>query len=271
MDVTLRIFSLATPLAYIGATTAYGADFFWKMEWASAMKRPLLFLTAIVHLVYLHLLVAQSGYPPIASVFQLMSTIAFTLLVAYVFIELSTGVTETGFFALSVALTFQLVSSWFIEDAPPSNENLKNPILALHVVSALLGYGAMAIAGVYSLLYLMLLKQIQTNQFGILFERLPNLELFEKMSYNAVLFGFFFLTVAFVAGAIWIPNSNISLVDFKLIGTIVVWAVYGAGLLFRNRLALRGKRMAVMLISGFLFAFLSMTVLNFFSSRFHSQ
>jgi ABC-type uncharacterized transport system permease subunit len=90
------------------------------------------------------------------------------------------------------------------------------------------------------------------------------------MSYSAVMFGFFFLTVAFVAGAVWIPRTNISVIDFKLIGTIIVWAVYGVGLLFQKRLALQGKRMAVMLISGFLFAFLSMTVLNFFSSRFHS-
>lgn len=266
----LELFSIVVSLAYAGATLAYGADFFWKFQWARALKRPLLFFAAVAHLVYLSAIVAESGYPPIASVFQLMSTIAFTLLATYVFIEMSTGVTETGFFALLVALLFQLVSSLFIEREPPSNESLKHPVLALHVISALLGYGAIAIAGVYSLLYLMLLKQIQANRFGVLFERLPNLELFERMSYDAVRFGFFFLTVAFAAGAVWIPNSDISLVDAKLIGTIVVWAVYGAGLLLRNRLALRGKRMAVMLISGFLFAFLSMTVLNFFSSRFHS-
>ncbi len=270
MDASLYIFSIAVPLAYLGATGAYCADFFWKFEWATSIKRPALFLTAILHLVYLHLLIAQNGYPPIASVFQLMTTIAFTLLVTYLFIELSTGVIETGFFVLSVALLFQITSSWFIEDVGEASENLKHPILSLHVVSALLGYSAIAIAGIYSLLYLMLLKQIQTNRYGLLFERLPNLELFEKMSYNAVLFGFFFLTVAFIAGAIWIPKTTISLVDFKLIGTIVVWAIYGIGLLFRERLALQGKRMAVMLISGFLFAFLSMTALNLFSSRFHS-
>jgi len=270
MDVSLYIFSIAVPLAYAGATFSYCADFFWKLHWATSVKRPLLFLTAILHLVYLNLLVAENGYLPIASLFQLMSVIAFTLLITYLFIELSTGVIETGFFVLSVALLFQLISSWFIDDVGAVSDSLRSPILSLHIVSALLGYSAIAIAGIYSLLYLLLLKQIQSNRFGILFERLPNLELFEKMSYNAVMFGFFFLTVAFVAGALWIPRTNISVIDFKLIGTIIVWAVYGVGLLFQKRLALQGKRMAVMLISGFLFAFLSMTVLNFFSSRFHS-
>jgi ABC-type uncharacterized transport system permease subunit len=270
MDVSVYIFSLALPLVYAGATVAYGADLFWKFRWATVAKRPLLFFTTLLHLVYLSVLVAENGYLPIASVFELMSVIAFTLLVTYTFIELSTGILETGFFVLSVALLFQLVSSWFIEEVGAVRDTLRNPILSVHIISALLGYSAIAIAGIYSLLYLLLLKQIQSNRFGILFERLPSLELFEKMSYSAVMFGFFFLTVAFVAGAVWIPRTNISVIDFKLIGTIIVWAVYGVGLLFQKRLALQGKRMAVMLISGFLFAFLSMTVLNFFSSRFHS-
>jgi ABC-type uncharacterized transport system permease subunit len=271
MNLIIAIFSVAVPLSYACATVAYAADFFWKINWATALKRPAAFLTAIIHLIYLHILMAQNGYAPIASVFQLMTTIAFLLLVVYLFIELTTDVLETGFFVLSVALIFQLISSLFIEDAVKVSESLKNPILSLHIISALIGYCAMAIAGIYSLLYLVLLRQIQTNRYGVLFERLSNLELFEKMSYNAVLFGFFFLTVAFIAGVIWIPQTDdFSLADFKLIGTILVWAIYGAGILFRKPLELQGKRMAVMLISGFIFAFLSMTVLNFFSSRFHS-
>jgi ABC-type transport system involved in cytochrome c biogenesis permease subunit len=70
----------------------------------------------------------------------------------------------------------------------------------------------------------------------------------------------------------WIPHSQgrFHFTDAKLIGLIMVWLIYGISLLLRERLGWQGQRMAVLFTLGFLFSFLSMTVLNLFSPRFHS-
>jgi ABC-type transport system involved in cytochrome c biogenesis permease subunit len=271
MENIIYIFSALLPLCYLVATGFYAAEFFNPSAQLKSLKRNALYFTAAAHFVYLSLLTVQNGFPPIASVFQLMTTIAFTLVLTYLFIELSTGESSTGSFVLAAALAFQSLSSVLISETVSPDASLKNPVLQLHIISAILGYGAIAIAGVYSLLYIVMLRQIQTNKFGTVFERLPNLETLETMSIRAVGFGFTFLTIAFLSGAAWIPQSGgrFTFGDAKLIGLIMVWAIYGASLLLRQRLGWQGKRMAVMLTIGFLFSFLSMTVMNFFSSRFH--
>ncbi|MBC8042590.1 MAG: cytochrome c biogenesis protein CcsA, partial [Rhizobacter sp.] len=144
------------------------------------------------------------------------------------------------------------------------------PVLQLHIVAALLGYSAITIAGIYSLLYILLQRDIESNRFSVLFERLPNLESLEKLSTVAVIFGFVFLTAAIATGLIWLPQSkSMSFIEPKLLGTLVVWAMYGAGLFLRRQFGWQGRRMAVMLVALFGVAMFSITALNLFSSRFH--
>jgi ABC-type uncharacterized transport system permease subunit len=274
MTETVFLLKVLLPFAYCFTTVCYFLDFFRSengANWFSKTKRYALLATATLHLIYLAALTIHNAVPPVASLFQVMTMIAFTLTVTYLFIEFSTQITGTGSFVLSVAALFQLVSSFLISESFAASAATESAVLQLHIITALLGYSAIAVAGIYSLLYLLLFRQIQSNQYGIFFERLPGLEVFESMSYKAVVLGFVSLTLAFIAGALGVPKSVMfSFSDPKLIGLIAVWAIYGAGMLWRKQLGLYGKRMAVMLISGFLFAFLSMTALNFFSSRFHT-
>lgn len=263
--------NLLVPLLYLLAVILYAVAFLQSETKVERAKRYALYLAAGVHLLYLCLLAWAHQSLPILSVYQVMSTIALTLIVTYLFIELATGESSTGAFVVSVALVFQALSSMFVSVAVPVETSVTSPVLALHIIAALLGYSAISIAGIYGLLYMALLRQIQTNRFGTLFERLPNLETLEKMSLYAVRFGFFFLTLAFIMGALWIPESQgrFSFKDAKLLGLIVVWLIYGINILLRERLGWQGKRTAVMLALSFLFSFLAITALNFFSPRFH--
>ena len=272
MGNSLSFFTLALPISYLAATAAYSLNFFSTTASFKQLTRPALLAVTLLHCAYLLVMTFHQTFPPIASLHQIMSMIAFTLLTTYLFIELTTDEVSTGAFVLFAAFLFQLCSSAFIAETHTLDTSFKNPILATHILAALLGYSAIAVAGVYSLLYIMMLRQIQTNKFGTLFERLPNLETLETMSLRAVGFGFTFLTVAFISGAAWIPQSDgrFTFGDPKLIGLTMVWVIYGASLLLRQRLGLQGKRMAVTLAAGFLFSFLSMTAMNFFSSRFHA-
>lgn len=272
MFESIVIINFCLPLLYLVAFVLYITEFFKNDFALLRAKRYALAAVSVIHFMYLGLLTFFYGSLPIANVYQLMTTVAFTLVVVYLFIELSTGESSTGSFMLLAVLTFQSISSLFLFSASPAALSVSSPLLSLHIITAILGYSAVAIAGVYSSLYMVLLRQIQANRFGTLFDRLPNLETLEKMSLHAVRFGFIFLSFAFIAGVLWIPSSQgrFHFTDAKLIGLIMVWLIYGISLLLRERLGWQGQRMAVLLTLGFLFSFLSMTVLNLFSPRFHS-
>lgn len=271
MTETEFALNLLLPLLYLAVLGLYAADFFNSTPRLQQSKRYVLYLTVGLHFLYLALQTFLHRSLPIAGLYQAMSTIALTLTVAYLFIEFSTQESSTGAFVLGVAFLFQMLSSLLVSVSISVEARVSSPMLAMHILAALLGYSAISIAGVYGVLYIALFRQIQMNRFGMLFERLPNLETLEKMSLYAVRFGFVFLSLAFIMGALWIPESQgrFRFGDAKLLGLIVVWLVYGISLLLRARLGWQGKRMAMMLALSFLFSFLAITALNFFSPRFH--
>ncbi len=272
MIESIFIINFVLPLLYLIAAMLYIADFFKSDFTLARLKRYMLLFAAGTHFTYLCLLTLFYQALPIANVYQLMTTVALTLIVVYLFIEITTSESSTGGFIALTALVFQTISSLFMLSHIPSDMSVTSPLLSFHIIAAILGYSAIVIAGVYSSLYMLLFRQIQVNRFGAFFEHLPNLETLETMSLRAVLFGFIFLTFAFIAGVLWIPESQgrFSFRDAKLIGLIMVWLIYGISLLLRERLGWQGKRMALLLTLGFLFSFLSITALNLFSPRFHS-
>ncbi|RCK75848.1 MAG: HemX protein, negative effector of steady-state concentration of glutamyl-tRNA reductase [Ignavibacteriae bacterium] len=267
----MNILNIALPILYILALSFYGISFFKESVKSEKFKKYLLSLTVLIHLLYLVLRTINFSHPPITNVFEILTVISFSLAVAYLFIEIKTKVRSTGFFILIVVVVFQILSSLFIKDLLNVPEVLRSNLLGFHVVSALLGFSAITISAVYGLLYLMLYHEIKTTRFGTIYQRLPNLEILEQMSFTATVFGFVFLTIAIIIGAIWLPKAfeNFSYTDPKLIGTTFIWLLYALGLIANKFVHWRGKKIIWLSIIGFIISFFSMTIINMFFSNFH--
>jgi ABC-type uncharacterized transport system permease subunit len=125
---------------------------------------------------------------------------------------------------------------------------------------------------VYGFLYLILYKEIKLNKFGLIFNRLPNLEVLEVLSFYSAVIGFILLTVAIVIGIIWLPKAfpNFSYADPKLIGTSMVWILYGIGIVSKIFGKWRGKKVVTLSIIGFVLAIASTMLTNFLAQSFHS-
>ncbi|MFI5251077.1 MAG: inner membrane protein YpjD [Bacteroidota bacterium] len=271
MGLVLRFLEIALPVLYFGTAWTYAKSFFRGIKLAESLKSPLLGITILVHALYILLRTVEYNHPPITSVFEIFSLIAFTITLSYVYIEFRTNNRTTGYFILILPFFFQLISSIFIggrQNVPPM---LENKLLGLHVSSALLGITAITISAVYGFLYLMLYHDIKSSQFGVIYKRLPNLEALERMSYTANIFGFLLLTVAILVGLIWLPRSveNFSYTDPKLFGTFAIWIIYAVGLTVRNVAGWHGRKVIVLSMVGFAIAIFSMTVINVLFSSFH--
>ena len=75
-----------------------------------------------------------------------------------------------------------------------------------------------------------------------------------------------------IIGIIWLPQAfpNITFADPKLIGTFLVWILYGIGLINKFLGKWRGKKLIILSIIGFSLAILSTTLTNFLAKSFHS-
>ncbi|MDP3829990.1 MAG: cytochrome c biogenesis protein CcsA, partial [Ignavibacteriaceae bacterium] len=171
-----------------------------------------------------------------------------------------------------IALLFQVLSSIFIRDLTEVKDVLRSNLLGVHVFHALLGYAGITISAVYGFLYLTLYKEIKTNKFGLIFDRLPNLEILERLSFSSAVIGFIALSIATTIGLIWLPQAfpDFSYADPKLIVTFIVWLMYGVGIILKTTGQWRGKKVVVLSIAGFLLAIFSTIVTNYISRSFHS-
>jgi ABC-type uncharacterized transport system permease subunit len=160
----------------------------------------------------------------------------------------------------------------FIQDLSEVKDVLRSNLLGIHVISALLGYSGFTISAVYGFLYLVLYKDIKLNKFGLIFNRLPNLEVLERLSLYSAIIGFVALTIAIVIGVIWLPIAfpKFSYLDPKLIGTMLVWLLYAIGIISKAFGKWRGKRLVTLSIAGFTVAIISTILSNFLAQSFHS-
>ncbi len=269
----IHILSTLLIIFYILTFTAYTWDFYKEESTVlSNSKRIFLFITICVHLLYILAHTIEFNHAPITNKFEIFTVLAFSTSFCYFLIELITDIRGTGSFIIFFSVIFQLISSIFITDSYEVQEVLRNRLLGVHVISALLGYAGFTVSAVYGVLFLSLYKRIKLNKFGLVFERLPSLETLEKMSFYALVCGFIMLTVAILIGFAWLPSAfpDISYLDPKLVSSGVVWVIYLLGIAAKVMGRWYGKKVIIFSITGFIIAIFSMMFVNIFASSFHT-
>ncbi len=271
MNTVIDSIRFILPLLYAFTVWYYYQAFFTGRPGYETRKRFFLYFTIGLHFSYLLLRTVEFNHPPITTIFEIMTVIAFCITTAYVYLEMRTKIHGTGTFILTLAFIFQLISSLFIKNMLEVKTVLRSNLLGFHVTSALLGFTAFALSAMYGLLYLMLYHDIKVNRFGVIYKRLPNLEILESLSFRSTIFGFSLLTIAILIGFIWLPRAfqQFSYTDPKLVGTLFTWGLYGLGLIAKRIGGFQGRRLVILEIFGFVLALFSMSVINIFFSEFH--
>lgn len=259
------------PIFYFLLVWVYGKAFFADKSWAKHFKTPFLIGTLAFHLFYLAARTAAFRHLPVTTVFEIFSTLAFSVSATYCIIEFLSHRKETGYFILNIAFFFQLISTFFIKDTPIVPEILRSPFFGTHVSCALTGYAAITIAGAYGLMYLILYHEMKSSRFGAIYKKLPTLESLERMTMTAIKLVVVLLGTAISFGIIWLRQvyQNEYYADPKLIGTIIIWLMYVALVIARKHFFIQGRKIMIFSIAGFLVSFFSMTVINIYFSEFH--
>ncbi len=259
------------PFLYGFTFLFYLLNFIYPRKELSTTKRLFLFFTILIHFFYLLLRTIQFNHTPITTVFEIFTLLAFAITVSYYIIELVTEIRNTGVFILLLPFIFQITSTLNIKDLIEVKDILRSPYLGVHVFTALTGYAGITFSAIYGLLYLILYRQIKSQKFGLLFNRLPNLEILEYLSLVSALVGFIMLSIAIVIGIIWLPQAftEPKYFDPKLIATILVWLFYAFGISGKWLFRWTGRKIVYLSMTGFLLTLFSMTFLNLLFTGFH--
>lgn len=271
MEAILKILNTILPILYAVTAVAYVIFFYRNDNLFLKALNPLLLTTVVIHFLFLLLSALVFNHLPLHSVFQVLSVVAFSLALVYLYIERKVKVKATGFFILFLVFLLQQIASSFFSITSKINELFTGFWFGAHTTLAVLGYSAFAVSAVYGVLYLLLYFNLKASHFGIIYKRLPPLEILENMSRKAFSIGWIFLTLAIIFGIYWFKQvyNEFRLLDPKILTTIIAWVIYGISTLGSIFWSFQGKKLIYFSLLGFGIIIFSLLVINFLFPTFH--
>jgi ABC-type uncharacterized transport system permease subunit len=261
MASLLTVGNWLLPLLYLALLIDYGATFFLRQRIESrghparlvavlgpagglTLGDPWLVGVIVVHAGLLVLRSIATGRPPQADAQEVLSVVALAVAIVYCLVEVAAGDRRSGVFVLSLAFLLQYTSSFLMAGEAGKTPPAAGPESAwayVHSLTALVAYVALAFAAVYGLLYVLARRGLRHHHFGVLFDRLPPLELLGRMIWPALVIGFIFMTAVILTGPLMFAaagdNAPSPMANPKILAKVVTgslaWVVYVAAILGR--------------------------------------
>ncbi|HEV8231981.1 MAG TPA: cytochrome c biogenesis protein CcsA [Thermoanaerobaculia bacterium] len=197
-----------------------------------------------------------------------MALFGWMLGIAYLVLVFRHRERAVGPFLIPFVLAFSILGVLLPSHPAPATSATRGSLFAFHVTLAILAYAAFALSFVLSMLYLIQNRQIRRGRTGVLFSRLPALEVIGKMNRTSVTIGILVLSISVALGVAWAHRVWTGLVDAKLVWALITLFVYGL-LLWMDRRGWEGPRVALLSIVGFILVLFSYTFVNLYLSQSH--
>jgi cytochrome c-type biogenesis protein CcsB len=217
------------------------------------------------------------GHAPLSNLYESLVFGAWAIMLVYLVLELRAKQRALGVFPALFAFLAMAYASFapsIDEKIQPLVPALKSNWLIAHVVTCFVGYAAFAVACGISLIYL--LKQPgseKSNQPAKgFFPLFPDLRHLDELNYQMIMFGFLWLSVGIITGAVW-ANSAWGTYwswDPKETWSLITWIIYAALLHARSMRGWRGRRVAWLSLFGFACVLFTYFGVNFLLSGLHS-
>lgn len=267
-QIEVVLFWLAL-LLYAGAFITYIYYFTSKKEIIGKIATYAVFFGWIAHSFSILFRGLAVDHFPIASAYESVSAISWSVIAAYLVVEHYSQIKVVGIF-VTILTCLLMGYGWTQYTIPVAlRADLRSYWVTMHVSVIFIGYGAIIVAAGLSILYLLQEKQVKSRKPSNLFKRLPSLEVLDEMSYRAVAVAVPFLSMGIAAGAIWMQVAWKGRPDIIIASIAVTWTLLVAYLILRHFSGWRGKKASILAIAGFVTILLIHFVIVPYISRFH--
>ncbi|BBO90272.1 c-type cytochrome biogenesis protein CcsB [Desulfosarcina ovata] len=194
------------------------------------------------------------GHAPLSNLYESLVFFSWTAGSLYLFMEFKYKNALIGAFVMPItflAMAYASMSPNINDRIQPLVPALKSNWLIAHVATCFLGYAAFAVAFGMSIMYL--IKSGSPEKQNGVIGHIPRIDVLDELTHRMVLFGFLFLTVGIITGAVW-ANSAWGTYwswDPKETWSLITWFVYATLLHARLMRGWQGKQIAYLSILGF--------------------
>lgn len=220
------------------------------------------------------------GHAPLSNMYESLVIFSWTTGLFYLWLEWRFKNRTLGAFAMPFAFLSMAYASFASEissEIKPLVPALQSNWLLAHVTTCFIGYAAFAVACGIGIMYLIKNRYEEANKGGkggqgSLIDTLPQLRVIDDVIYKSIVFGFVWLSIGIITGAIWANESwgTYWSWDPKETWSLITWFIYAAAMHARFTKGWGGKRIAWIAVLGFLSVIFTYYGVNFLLSGLHS-
>ncbi|MDP2912641.1 MAG: cytochrome c biogenesis protein CcsA [Candidatus Omnitrophota bacterium] len=242
---------------YFLAMVLYASGLFFAKRSAPIFARSVTICAILSLSFYLGIRWHVAARPPFSDMFESLVVLGWAIAVVSVFIDIKY---KNRIIAAGAALMSLLAigyASLLDKEISPLLPALRSNWLTIHVLTCFIGYAALTVSFVSSAVILCRKKEDRS---------------LDAISYKMTAFGFLFLTLGIISGAVW-ANSAWGTYwswDPKEAWSLITWFVYAIYLHVRLRIGWKGKSAAWVSIIGFLAMVFTYFGVNYLLKGLHS-
>ena len=258
-----------TMVIYLAAMVLFFIFFAMKKEKLGSIGNILMLAAFLIHTAALVVRGIGAGRLPLTNQYEFATSFAWGICLCYLIFQKKFNFTAMGAFVTPVIfliIGYAAMQSKEVRELMPA---LRSNWLALHVSTAIISYGSFGVAFAVSLMFL-LREKMADNPFWQ--KHIPDMERLDIISYRAVTFGFLFLTLVLVTGAIWAERAWGSYWswDPKETWALITWFIYSIYLHLRISRGWKGRSAAIFAVVGFICVIFTYIGVNTFLPGIHS-
>ncbi|MFB0959444.1 MAG: c-type cytochrome biogenesis protein CcsB [Clostridiaceae bacterium] len=210
-----------------------------------------------------------AGRVPLSNQYEFATSFAWGIALLFLIFERRFHFKAMGAFVAPVVIIVIGYAAMQNKDVRPLMPALQSAWLVFHVATAVISYGAFGVAFGISAMYLI---RGRMKEDDFIAKHVPNLEMLDLISYRAVAFGYLFLTLVMITGAIWAQKAwaRYWAWDPKETWSFITWIIYSIYLHMRVVKGWRGKKAAWFALIGFLCVLFTYIGVNTLLPSIHS-
>jgi len=248
-DVTYW-FYLAASLLYIGYLAT-------KNDKLVSMATVITWIGLLANTLFLVARTLEAKHAPFSNLYESMMLFTWALVIGYLIVQRKYDFKAGGAFIMPLVFLAILATSllpYHYQGARPLNPALQSGWLEIHVFVIFIGYAAFALSFGVSIMYLIKTRHREKGKEMLLLNVLPSESILDELAYKSIAWGFPFLTLGIITGAVWANYAwgSYWTWDPKETWSLITWFIYAAYLHARITKDWRGKRAAWISILGFI-------------------
>lgn len=196
-----------------------------------------------------------TGYVPLTNMFESMVFFGLVIAVVYLAFDIIYKAEYVGIIVSCLSLLALGYASLSDSTIRPLMPALQSNWLTIHVITTFIGYAGFSCSFASALVYLLFKNETS-----------------DIVTYKSAAFGFLFLTIGIITGAVWANNAWGSYWswDPKETWALITWFIYAAYLHIRIMRGIKGRTAAWLAILGFLAVIFTYLGVSYLLSGLHS-